>query len=164
MNNRITSMPPIVCSNCRVLILGSIPGEESLRKQQYYAHPRNQFWRIIYALFDLTPDEDYNKRVEFMKSKGIALWDVIGSCKREGSLDSAIKDETANDFYKLFQENPRIKHVFFNGTKAYETFRKKVGFGSFEGITFTRLCSTSPALRSTFEEKLEVWKGLKKYL
>jgi hypoxanthine-DNA glycosylase len=159
---QVRSFPPIIDKKSRVLILGSMPGEESLRKQQYYAHPRNQFWRIIYALFGQTVEEDYQKRTAFLKSRGIGLWDVIESCYREGSLDSDIRRERPNDFDWLFIEYPNIAHVFFNGAKAYDTFRKKVGFG--KCLTYHRLESTSPANTKTFEYKLKNWSVILQYL
>ncbi|KJS87672.1 MAG: DNA glycosylase [Peptococcaceae bacterium BICA1-8] len=156
----IKSFPPEIDKNSRILILGSIPGKESLRKREYYAHPRNQFWKIIYTLFEVPMDEDYNKKIKFLKGKGFALWDVIDVCYREGSLDSNIKEEKVNDFKSFFTEYPNIKYVFFNGIKAYETFRKEVGFG-FPEIVFKRLLSTSPANAIKFEEKLREWMEIK---
>lgn len=157
----IQSFKPIIDSNSKVLILGSIPGVESLNKQQYYANKRNQFWKIIFSLYELCPYETYEERIEFLKSKNIALWDVIGSCFREGSLDSNIKNEVPNDFTSLFKKYPDIKCVFFNGNKAYETFKKEIGFEKYGYITFHKLPSTSPAHAVSFESKLNKWKIIK---
>ncbi len=152
----IHSFGPIADGKCRILVLGSIPGEESLRKGQYYGHGRNGFWYVIYALFDEEYERDYNKRTEFLLKHNIALWDVIKSCERQGSLDSHIKDPVINDFAGFFKEHPGIKHVFFNGQKAYGLFKSNIGFG-FKGVSFSYLKSTSPANAITYEEKLKDW-------
>ncbi len=161
--SRVKSFAPIIDEKSRILILGSMPGIESLRKQEYYGHPRNQFWKIIYELFGEPLDGNYERKVTFLKSKGIALWDVIETCSREGSLDSNIKEEKVNDFTRLFKEYPKIKHVFFNGLKAYDTFKKKVGF-DFPEMTFIRLGSTSPAHAKKFADKFKEWMIIKDYL
>jgi hypoxanthine-DNA glycosylase len=100
----------------------------------------------------------------FIKEKGIGLWDVLKSCDREGSLDSNIKNEKANDFRSLFKTFPNIHCVLFNGAKAYELFRKGVGFDRFGFITFERLPSTSPANAQRFEQKLSEWNILLNYI
>lgn len=156
----IQSFLPIVNSDSKILILGSIPGKESLRQHQYYAYRQNQFWNIIYSLFDTPIDDNYESRILFLKKNNIALWDVIQSCHREGSLDSNIKNEEANDFESLFNNYPNIEYVFFNGLKAYNVFKKKVGF-NFENIKFQRLESTSPANTKKFEYKLDNWSIIK---
>ncbi|MGI6697840.1 MAG: DNA-deoxyinosine glycosylase [Clostridia bacterium] len=161
--DRIKCFPPIVDEKSRIIVLGSMPGRESLRKNEYYGHPRNQFWNIIYSLFGREPDEEYEKKVAFLREKGIALWDVIKSCRREGSMDANITCEEVNDFDWLFGRYPGIRHVFFNGGKAYDTFRKRVGF-KYEGVGYTKLGSTSPANVKPFESRLEEWGIIKKYL
>lgn len=152
----IYSFDPIVNDNSRALILGSIPGKESLRKLQYYGHDRNYFWRVIYALMGEAYQQDYNERKRFLLTNGIALWDVVKSCEREGSLDANIKNPIANDFPTFFKCHPNIKHVFFNGRMAYNIFKKQVGF-MFEGVMFTYLGSTSPAHAVKFEERIDDW-------
>ena len=114
----LRSFPPVVSAGCRVLILGSMPGEASLRAGQYYAHPRNAFWPIMGRLCGAGPDLAYPQRLERLLAAGIGLWDVLQSCVRAGSLDSAIRDEVANDLPALFAAYPRIDRVFFNGAKA----------------------------------------------
>ncbi|WP_187296337.1 DNA-deoxyinosine glycosylase [Tepidibacter mesophilus] len=158
--SNIKSFSPIIDSKSTILILGSIPGKESLRQNQYYAYNQNQFWKIIYSLFDTPIDDDYNKKILFLKKNNIALWDVIKSCYREGSLDSNIKMEEANNFESLFNRYPNIEYVFFNGLKAYNVFKKKVGL-NFENIKFQRLESTSPANTKRFEYKLDNWSIIK---
>jgi len=134
-----------------------MPGVESLRLQQYYANPRNQFWKILYELFETQASQNYDEKVSFIKSKRIAVWDVIGNCYREGSLDSNIREEKVNDFNALFEAYPNIKTVMFNGGKAYETYKKWIGFGAIPSITFQRLTSSSPANTKRYEEKLREW-------
>lgn len=161
--SRVRSFSPIIDAKSRILILGSMPGIESLRKQEYYGYPRNQFWNIIYGLFGEPLDNDYERKVAFLRSKGIALWDVIETCSREGSLDSNIKEEKVNDFTGLFEKYPNIKHVFFNGLKAYDIFKKKVGI-DYSDMTFMRLGSTSPANVKKFADKFNEWMIIKDYL
>ena len=163
--DRINSFEPIIDSKSRILILGSMPGQESLNRKEYYAHPRNQLWKIVFALFDMPVEENYEKKKLFIKIKGIALWDVIDNCYREGSsLDSAIRGAEVNDFKGLFKVFPNIKHIVFNGTKAFETFRKKVGFNDFSHISFKQLISTSPARAMVFEKKFDDWKIIRDLL
>jgi len=134
-----------------------MPGVESLRLHQYYANPRNQFWKLLYSLFDSEPCPDYEEKVSFIKSKNIALWDVIENCYREGSLDSNIRAEKVNDFPGLYAAYPNLKTVLFNGGKAYETYKKSIGFGLPSESTFHKLTSSSPANTKRYEEKLKEW-------
>lgn len=163
---KIHSFEPVVDENCGVLILGTMPGVMSLRKQQYYGFERNAFWRIIYALFGLEPDEDYQLRKAFLLRHGIALWDVLRACEREGSSDSDIRNPEPNDFAGLFERYPSIKYVCFNGGPASRLYRRFVtmqGIGGAEKEFFV-LPSTSPAYTIPFEDKLEQWKLLLKLL
>jgi len=153
----LTSFLPIVDERSRILILGSMPGVESLRLQQYYGHPRNQFWKILYELFYTQISQVYEEKVSFVQSKKIAVWDVIESCYREGSLDSNIREEKANDFGGLFKAYPDIKTVIFNGGKAYETYKKWVGFKATSDLSFHKLTSSSPANTKKYEQKLSEW-------
>src|SRR4051812_27968045 len=98
---QVTSFPWLADSQCKQIILGSMPGVESIRQQQYYAHPRNQFWRIFYSLHGSTPSENYEERTQFLLSKKTALWDVVSHCERAGSLDSDIVNPIMNDFELL---------------------------------------------------------------
>jgi TDG/mug DNA glycosylase family protein len=159
----IYSFDPLVNKNCRVLILGSMPGKESLRKGQYYGHAQNAFWRLMSALLNEPYFEDYNERLAMLLRHGIALWDVIRSCDRETSLDAHIKNAVVNDFESFFGAYPDIRHVFLNGQKAYNTFARHVGF-KFEGITFERLGSTSPAHAIAFEKRLVDWQRILMFL
>lgn len=162
--SNVNSFPPLIDKRSEILILGSMPGVESIQRQQYYAHSRNQFWKIIYAIFSVELEEGYEQKLEFLKKKRIALWDVIASCNRDGSLDVNIKEETANDFSNLFQEYTMLKGVFFNGAKAYETYKKLVGMRAESKIDFVKLTSTSPANTKNFAQKFEEWKIVQNYL
>jgi len=132
-----------------VLILGSMPGEESLRRQQYYAHPRNQFWPIICELLSMDMTADYQARTLALIKHGIALWDVIGQCRRQGSLDTSIVTESieVNDFSALLAEYDSIEYICFNGRKAENEFYKRVlpELSLSRTIHFILLPSTSPA-------------------
>lgn len=151
----IYSFDPIADENSRILILGSMPGGESLRKQQYYGYPRNNFWRIVFELMGEVFSEDYEEKKRFLLRNGIALWDVIKSCKRQGSLDANIKNAIVNDFPNFFARYPKINHVFFNGRTAYDIFKKHVGFSNDRSYTY--LYSTSPAHAVPYSVKLDNW-------
>lgn len=163
----IHSFPPSADASARILILGSMPGEESLRARQYYAHPRNAFWKLMGDLFDAGPELPYGKRTQQLKKAGVALWDVLASCVRKGSLDSAIAADsiTANDFQVFFASHRNITHVFFNGTKAEHCFRKQVLPALIaQPLRFTRLPSTSPAHAArTYAQKRATWQIITKY-
>lgn len=163
MTERTNSFSPVIDRNSRILILGSMPGAESLRKHEYYANSRNLFWKIIYGVFGSEPSTSYTEKISFILSKGIALWDVIESCERTGSLDSDIKNEQCNDFNKLFREYPGIRYVLFNGAKAYDTYRKHIGFSTGEGREFLKMPSTSPAHAVKFQDKLKEWMVIREY-
>lgn len=160
----LRSFEPIVDQQSRVLILGSMPGVQSLRLQQYYANSRNQFWKLTFALFDLEPFADYEERISFIQSKQIALWDVIETCSREGSLDSKIREEQVNDFGSLFKTYPNINAVMFNGGKAFETYKKWIGFSTTENVTFQKLTSSSPANTKKYDQKLREWSVIRHFL
>lgn len=150
----------MVAAGAQLLILGSMPGDASLRAAQYYAHPRNAFWPIMGELVGAGPALAYADRLQALTTARIALWDVLESCARTGSLDSAISDERANDFAAFFAEHPGISRVFFNGTKAEQAFVHHVlpGLGK-TALSFRRLPSTSPANAGmSFQRKLELWR------
>ena len=157
------SFSPIAAADARVLILGSLPGTRSLAKQQYYAQPQNAFWKIMGELFGAGPDLPYATRTERLSASGIALWDVVASAERPGSLDASIVAATVvvNDFATLFSRCPLIELVCFNGAKATELFERRVlpgldnGFGH---LKYERLPSTSPANAAMrYDEKLARW-------
>jgi len=158
----IHSFAPVADAKAQLLILGSMPGVESLRAGQYYAHPRNAFWRIMGDLIGATPDLPYEKRVNRLTRSGIALWDVLAACTREGSLDAAIDEESiiANDLVSFLAQHPRITRVFFNGATAERCFVRHVQPALESGILqLQRLPSTSPAHAAmSYSEKLQAWR------
>ena len=160
-----TGFPPIADGRADTLILGSMPSRESLRLQQYYGHPRNAFWGIIGRLFGVARDAPYADRSAALLANQLALWDVLESCSRPGSLDSAIRSESivVNDFKALFERCPAISQVFFNGAKAETEFRRRVlpQLERAQGLALRRLPSSSPAMASlSFDQKLEQWSVL----
>lgn len=160
---RKLAFPPVINAESRILLLGTMPSEESLRLQQYYGHKSNQFWKILFTLFNKPFSLDYKERVALLIDNGIALWDVLQSCEGEGSADSDIKAEQANDFTLLFAQYPRIKHIFFTSKKAEEFYKKYVGFNS--DIVYTTLPSPSSAnARMNLTHKTEEWTVMLKFL
>ena len=148
----------------QILILGSLPSVTSLGQQQYYAHPQNAFWRIIEALFANGAPCTYAQRIELLKHNRIALWDVIATAKREGSLDSAIQPETVipNDIIGLLNTYPSIKTIYLNGGTAATLFKRHVAKQLSASVQIVPLPSTSPAnARMGFEEKLGRWGVIK---
>jgi hypoxanthine-DNA glycosylase len=168
MGEKKQGFPPIVDERAVILILGSMPSEASLKKQQYYGHPRNAFWKIMAELFGFEQTESYAKRTTALKNNNIAVWDVLQACERQGSLDSAIVDSsiTENNFADFFQRYPNIRHVFFNGAKAEKEFVKRVLPTLTEkqkAFEYKKLPSTSPAMASlSFEDKLREWSQVAK--
>lgn len=162
---RVRSFPPVEDQRARILILGSMPGVASLRAGQYYAHPRNLFWRLLCDVFEADPAMPYAKRIALLKVNRIALWDVLASCDREGSLDSAIDDRSAvaNDFAAFYRGHRRIRHLFFNGAKAEAGYRRHVLPELGEAVQRPHAClrlpSTSPAHAAlTYAQKLLAWR------
>ncbi|WP_153144816.1 DNA-deoxyinosine glycosylase [Dechloromonas sp. H13] len=159
------SFPPLAAPDARVLILGSMPGLASLAAGQYYAHPRNAFWPLMGELLSIPPGRDYPARVAALCHAGIALWDVLYSCRRQGSLDTAIEDDSLvpNDLAGFIAAHPAVRHIFFNGAKAESCFRRHIRLPDAERqIAFTRLPSTSPAHAGrSFAEKLAAWQAVR---
>ncbi|WP_312992771.1 DNA-deoxyinosine glycosylase [Chryseobacterium flavum] len=162
MQTRISSFPPIIDAQSEIIILGSIPGVKSLEKQQYYAHPQNKFWKIIFELLSEEFTDNYPQRIETIKKHHIALWDVIDSCERKGSLDSEIRNEEANRIAELLEKHPNIKAIFCNGGKSYKNLQKLLGKNY--KIPIVLLPSTSPLHTVSFEKKLEEWKKILDFL
>jgi len=164
---RISGFPLVVGERPRVLILGSVPSATSLARDEYYGLPQNAFWKIMGDLFGAGQNLPYAERLKIITCQGIALWDVLDSCYRKGSLDSAIDDRTAktNDFEILFRDHCAITDVFFNGKKAASIFKQRIMpaiENSRPSKTFVTLPSTSPALASmTYAEKLDQWAAVK---
>ena len=157
------SFPPIGTAGAHLLILGTMPGRVSLREQQYYAHPRNAFWKITGEVLGFNAESVYEERTSLLSASGIALWDVLKSCTREGSLDSAIDMDTIvpNDFRTFFAAHPHIRRICFNGAKAHDLYRKYVQplLAEQAGMNYVRLPSTSPANATLpFAEKVRAWR------
>lgn len=155
------SFPPLIDSQCRILILGSMPGVASLTTRQYYAHPRNRFWPLMTKILtgsDAVPSA-YADRLQMLLTHHIALWDVLADCQRAGSLDTAIKNEEANDLAGLLKKYPQIQRICFNGSKAFNSFKKQQKeLLKRTDIAFYPMPSTSPAnARWRLPELIETW-------
>lgn len=150
------SMSPVVSDNCKILILGSLPGEKSLQLQEYYAHPQNQFWRIMCSVLNEQMPKNYRLKKQMLLRHNIALWDVVHSAQRDNSsLDSKIKNAIPNDLESLLREHSNIQRILLNGGKANSLFRKYFKHLDIEAISVP---STSPAYASMcIEEKMELW-------
>jgi hypoxanthine-DNA glycosylase len=156
---------PIVNTDAKILILGSMPSEVSIQKQEYYGHPRNTFWPIMLAMFAEKGERvyDYSQRKKILINNKVAVWDVLQSCHREGSLDAAIKMKSIriNNFSHFFSTFKSIQNVFFNGSKAETIFIKHVlptMQEQFDTIQYKKLPSTSPAYATiSVKQKTEVW-------
>ena len=139
-----------------------MPGRDSLAAGQYYAHPHNLFWKIMAAMLDFEPQEPYRGRLKALRDARIALWDVMHSCKRAGSLDASIELDSirANDFASFFRTHKRIDRVFFNGSTAQTTYvRHVLPSVTSLGLQYTRLPSTSPAHAAlSYQQKLAAWR------
>jgi hypoxanthine-DNA glycosylase len=154
----LAGLAPVINQDTRILILGSFPGEASLTAQRYYAHPRNQFWRLLSAVLaeDLVA-LPYQERLHRLQAHRIGLWDVLAACQREGSLDTAIRCPQANDFANLKHQCPNLRRVCFNG-KASGKFEPQFAAAGFQTLV---LPSSSPAnAQFSFEQKFEVWKNI----
>mgnify|MGYP001549959729 FL=1 len=152
--------PPVARADARILVLGSLPGQRSIDEQQYYAHPRNAFWPIMHTLFGI--DGAYEERLAGLVEKQIALWDVLASAVRPGSLDGRIQLDCAhaNDFQTFLAEHDAIKLIAYNGKKAEQLFERFVGnFLVGPEIRRASLPSTSPAYAAMpFSGKLILWR------
>jgi len=152
-------LPPVIDKNTEYLVLGTMPGEKSLLNQEYYNNPTNQFWNIISSAFNnRNKFSNYNEKLDTIKKHKIGLWDVLDTCDREGSLDTNIKNQTLNNFEKLFKEYPNIKTVIFNGQDSCSYFNSLVHDKSDK--TYLQLTSTSSAnTHKTLDEKTQEWKA-----
>jgi double-stranded uracil-DNA glycosylase len=157
--------------NSRILILGSMPGKKSLDEQEYYAHPRNIFWDIMGNILSFSRGNiTYKERLEILKNKRIALWDVVGVCRRTGSLDSNIDNSSIvyNDFEYFFDKFRKIEYIIFNGRKAESLFMKHFSYPKLEALKnmkYYLMPSTSPANASIKkQDKIEAWLSIKSLL
>jgi TDG/mug DNA glycosylase family protein len=159
---RLVGLPPIVGANTRLLILGSFPGVASLRAQQYYAHPHNQFWKILQAIWPQHPmatgEGSYAQRCQWLLDRGVGLWDVYASCERAGSLDSAIRNPEVNDFASLKRRCPQLQMIAHNGGESFKHAKLVRSSLGVEHFPLVKLPSTSPANASwSFARKLAAW-------
>ncbi len=155
------SFPPIGPPGAHLLILGTLPGEESLRLKQYYGHPRNHFWPIVSALSGRPLPLTYEERVALLEINRWAVWDVLEGAERIGSSDAAIKNPVANAFDAFFAANAEIRAIAFNGQKARDLFRRfvlKPGIVAADDFTMLELPSSSPLYTKTLDEKLSLWR------
>jgi hypoxanthine-DNA glycosylase len=154
IDSSIYSFAPIADSRSKVLILGTMPGKESLRMAEYYAHPQNAFWKIIFNLYNIPFSTDYQIKKNLLLQNGIALWDVLRTCERRSSLDTDIKMEGPNDLRAFLSLHPDILNIFFNGKGAAKFFGKY-----FADINLPNqvLPSTGPAHAIKWEQKLAIW-------
>ncbi|MEI8045831.1 MAG: DNA-deoxyinosine glycosylase [Bacteroidota bacterium] len=152
-----SGFPPVIDQNTEILILGSLPSDQSIAANEYYANPKNQFWKIIFAIFNNNIHlYHYNEKTELLLKNKIGLWDVMTKAERIGSLDSNIKNEELNDFIGLFKQYPKIKKLAFNGEKSFSTFIKmKHSMPQMELITLTS--SSSANTGKTVQQKLREW-------
>jgi TDG/mug DNA glycosylase family protein len=160
---RVHSFPAVIGADTSILILGSMPGVASLNAQQYYAHPQNHFWRIMGAICGAGPELPYEQRLQALLRQGLGLWDVLQSCVRGGSLDTAIEvhSAVANDLLPLLQRAGSVMRLCCNGGTAYMALQRHFGkrlAREFPRIDIRRLPSTSPANASwSYHRKLEAW-------
>lgn len=152
----LTGLGPVIAGHTRLVVLGSFPGVRSLAEQQYYAHPRNHFWPILSALWEIDLRAmPYPQRLAEMTRRGLGLWDVYAGCRREGSLDSAIADAQPNDLPGLLRRAPGLRGIAHNGAESARSMRVTAALG----LPVWRLPSTSPANAAwSFERKLAAWR------
>ena len=155
----LQGLPPLLDGNTRLVVLGSFPSVASLRAQQYYGHPQNQFWKIMGTL--LSPNVaqvlamPYAERAPWLLSQGVGLWDVYAACEREGSLDAHIHNAQANDLHSLRMRCPRLVAIAHNGGESFKHAKHTRTLG----LPVYRLPSTSPANASwSFQRKLDAWR------
>ena len=159
---RLSGLPPVVGRNPRILVLGSFPGALSLEKGEYYANPRNQFFAIMEDLFSIAKDSPYQERVSALGERHVALWDVIRSCTRPGSLDSRIRNALPNDLATFFTMNPGIRIVALNGRKAGQYSQSvREALKHARAVEVITLPSSSPAnARYSLGEKILLWRTI----
>lgn len=160
--NNCKSFYPSIDNNSCLLILGSMPGVKSLEEQQYYAHPQNRFWKVMGIICDEQNlyEFDYDLKLKTLLKNNIALWDIIKSCKRDGSLDSDIQNENPNDIRKLLKKYPNIKTICLNGNKSYSAFKKYFP-DLLEKYNCHKMPSTSPTnARYSLNKLIEEWKAI----
>ncbi|MBU9766193.1 DNA-deoxyinosine glycosylase [Mycobacterium sp. TNTM28] len=158
MTELLRGLDPLVGGAPRVLVLGNMPSVMSLASGEYYGNPRNAFWRITGALFGFDPDAPYPDRVAALCSHEVAVWDVLKTCRRVGSLDSSVERDSMvpNNFDAFFAAHRTLQRLVFNGAAAEANYRRLVGAPSLPSV---RLPSTSPAQTMRYEDKLGAWRA-----
>lgn len=162
---RLNGLAPIEAPDARMLILGSMPGAASLAARQYYAYPHNHFWQLVFVMLGEADPAEYEVRIGLLRKRKIALWDVIQSCERTGSLDKDIRNAAPNDIPAFLHAHPDIKTVCFNGTTAQRMYDRN--FERLNDMRYILLPSSSPVPRRhirTFADKLPAWVTLKAYI
>ncbi len=154
----ISCFEAIADKQTRVLILGTLPGPESLSTNQYYSSPRNSFWRIIFDIFNQPSLSKYSEKCAFLLRHQIGIWDVLGSANREGYADSNIHNPVPNDFANFLKQHPQICGFVFNGKDAEDAFHKAFP-DLYDSIKHRSVLSSSGALARKYEEKLDSWKS-----
>lgn len=155
---RSYSFPPIIGQAPHTLILGTMPGLKSIAAGQYYAHPQNIFWKIMGDIYGAGPEKPYNERIDILTSHGIAVWDVVHSCRRAGSLDADIRQAIPNDFASFFKNHPTIRRVIFDSGKAEQIYLRMVLPNLSLPLHYLRVPSPSPAhARLPYPEKRAIW-------
>lgn len=151
------SFPPVIGPQTRILIIGSMPGEASLRAREYYAYRYNQFWRVVFDVFENgRPPNNYADKTHTLLRHGLGLWDALASCKRQGSLDGHILRPVPNDFPGLLTRYPQVHTLLFNGTAAFKFYKQAFGVPD---RTHAVLPSTSPAHAArSYAQKLALWR------
>ena len=158
MNELIEAFPPIISGNPHTLILGTMPGGKSLQANQYYAHPQNQFWKLMGDIYGAGLSVPYNERLQILKDKGVAVWDVVSACIRKGSMDSEIKKEVPNNFEEFYNNYPSIKLVVFDSLTAEKIYNRRVLSNLTKELKYMRVPSPSPAnARMSYAAKLALW-------
>ena len=152
---RLVGLAPVLDARTRLLVLGSFPGVASLRAQQYYGHPQNQFWKILGALWSMDLMAlPYAQRLDAAREHGLGIWDVYGACEREGSLDTAIRNAELNDFVRVVRDCPQLEAIAHNGGESFRHAKHTQALG----LPVYKLPSTSPANASwSFDRKLAAW-------
>jgi hypoxanthine-DNA glycosylase len=162
----LTGLPPLIDERACVLVLGSFPSKQSLSKREYYGNPQNHFWQIMGLLFSFDPQAPYAERTTQLSKNGVAVWDVIAECSREGSGDDAIQDASANPLLSLLRDYPSVRNIAFNGGTALRTARIFVPDLFEDGtVEWQQFPSTSPRhARLKLDAKLVAWRQLKDWL
>jgi hypoxanthine-DNA glycosylase len=157
-------LPPIARSDVRLFLLGSLPGDASLAARRYYAHPTNQFWRLLgNAIGEELQALTYEQRLERLAERRIGLWDVIASASRPGSLDQSIREAEHNQIQHLLHDFPDLRAIAFNGTTAASIGRKLIGQPPPE-VSLIDLPSSSAANTTPLATKAELWSRLAQFV